>query len=390
MPPQVSSFFSLLAIAIACGLFTWLAMHINLIAWRRRAGEHWTVRARILWTARTGRTWIVVCAMILGTLVEVHFQVNESSYLSIICLVAGTTLGLYPSTREIEPRFTFGVWLRHVLWTLLFQFGLLAIGLWLVDTMPKEMDQAAWLRTALGLLAAIFLISGIYFPAIARLTPRKPHLTPMYERLRNIADRATQQSGVTPRYVWLADSPIANAVAYPIINAVTFTGRTMELLDDDECLALMYHEYGHLREPWSVRLMRILPTLAYFVLIFARPMTHTFGVAGVALLFIILFLMQHATTKIMRRMEHRADDLANTLAPDPTVYARAMEKLHEASQIPAVMAGKNMIHPDLYDRMKQAGLSPSYEPPLPPDPVSGMTVLVIGITVVSFIIFLTN
>lgn len=390
MLPEVSSFLSLLAIAIGCGLITCLAMHLNLMAWRKRAGEHWTVRARTLWTARTGRTWIVICALILGVAVEADFQMIESGYLTMICLIAGIAFGLYPSTREIEPRFTFRIWFTHALWTFFFQFGLLAIGLWLVDTMPKEMDQAAWLRTGLGLLGAIFLISGIYFPAIARLTPRKPHLQPMYERLQMIADRASQHSGVTPRYVWLADSPIANAVAYPIINAVTFTSRTMELLDDDECLAVMYHEYGHLREPWCVRLMRILPPLAYFVFVFARPMTHAFGSAGIILLFLLLLIIIRGTAKIMRRMEHHADDLANALTPDPTVHARALEKLHEASQIPAVMAGKNMIHPDLYERMVQAGLTPSYEPPLPPDRIPGFAVLVIGLTIVACMLLLTT
>jgi Zn-dependent protease with chaperone function len=390
MPSPIISFFCLLAIAIGCGIFTCLAMHLNLVAWRKRASEHWTLRARILWTARTGRTWIVICALLLGVALAFRFQAIQSIYLTFFCLIAGVALGLYPSTREIEPRFTFSVWLRHALWVLLFQFGLIAIGLWLAITMPDEMDQSAWLRTALGLLGAIFLISGIYFPAIARLTPRNANLGPMHERLHKIADRASQQSGVTPRHMWLADSPIANAVAYPIINAVTFTSRTMELLDDEECLAVMYHEYGHLREPWSVRLVRMLPTLAFFGFVFVRPMTHAFGSKGILLLCIALILIQHITSQIMRRMEHHADDLANQLAPDPTVYARALEKLHEASQIPAVMAGNKMIHPNLYDRMTQAGLTPSYDPPSPPKRMSVVTVLVIGLTIVSIILLLSK
>jgi len=388
MPPHLTSFLSILVLALGCGIVTWLAMHCNLIAWRRRAGQHWTIRARLLWTARLNRTWIVICVNLIGISLAIEWKLIESSYLTVVTLLCGVILGLYPSTREIEPRFTFPVWLRFTLWILFFQFGLIAIGMWLATTMPQEMDLAAWLRTGIGLTGAIILISGIYLPLISRLTPLKPELKPVYQRLKNIAEIATKTSGVTPRHIWLANSPIANAVAFPIINAVVFTTRTMELLDDDECLSVMYHEYGHLRESWSIRLMRILPTLAYFVFIFVRPISHAFGIMGVFLLIIILILIQKATNTVMRRMEHRADDLANSLSEHSPVYARALEKLHEASQIPAVMAQKNMTHPDLYDRMVQAGLTPSFEPPLPPQGITWAAKIVIFITILTVILVL--
>ncbi len=388
MPPLLTSFLSILVLALGCGIATWLAMHYNLVAWRRRAGQHWTVRARLLWTARLNRTWIVICINLIGISLAIEWRLIESSYLTVVILLGGVILGLYPSTREIEPRFTLPVWLGYTLSIMFFQFGLIAIGMWLATTMPKEMDLAAWLRTAIGLTGAMIIISGIYLPLLSRLTPLKPELKPVYQRLKDIAEIATRNSGVTPRYIWLANSPIANAVAFPLINAVVFTTRSMELLEDDECLSVMYHEYGHLREPWSIRLMRILPTLGFFVFIFVHPVSHAFGTMGVFLLIVLLIIIQKSTNAVMRRMEHRADDLANSLSAHSPVYARALEKLHEASQIPAVMAHKKMTHPDLYDRMLQAGLTPSYEPPLPPEGITWAAKMMIFITILTVILVL--
>lgn len=388
MSPQLNSFLSIVLLALGCGIATWLAMHGNLIAWRRSIGQHWTSRARLLWTARLNRTWIVICINFIGISLAIDWKLIESSYLTVVTLLCGVILGLYPSTREIEPRFTFPVWLRYALWIMFFQFGLLAIGIWLATTMPQEMDLNAWLRTTIGLIGAIIIISGIYLPLLTRLTPLKQELLPIYQRLKNIAEIASKNSGVTPRYIWLANSPFANAVAFPIINAVVFTTRTMELLDDDECLSVMYHEFGHLREPWSIRLMRILPTLGFFVFIFVHPISHAFGTMGVFLLIILLIIIQKSTKAVMRRMEHRADDLANSLSEHSPVYARALEKLHEASQIPAVMAQKKMTHPDLYDRMVEAGLTPSFEPPLPPQGITWAAKIVIFITILTVILVL--
>ena len=51
---------------------------------------------------------------------------------------------------------------------------------------------------------------------------------------------------------------------------------------------------------------------------------------------------------------------------DAVVYARALERLYETNQIPAVMPRRaTKIHPDLYDRMLNAGVTPNYAKPKP-------------------------
>jgi hypothetical protein len=46
-------------------------------------------------------------------------------------------LASFVSTREIEPRYRFLTWLHETFWQVLVQFGMLAIFIWLLHTMPK-------------------------------------------------------------------------------------------------------------------------------------------------------------------------------------------------------------------------------------------------------------
>jgi hypothetical protein len=48
-------------------------------------------------------------------------------------------------------------------------------------------------------------------------------------------------------------------------------------------------------------------------------------------------------------------------------FARALSRLHEDSQIPAVFADNNYSHPSLYDRLIAAGMTPDYPRPTPPE-----------------------
>lgn len=47
------------------------------------------------------------------------------------------------------------------------------------------------------------------------------------------------------------------------------------------------------------------------------------------------------------------------------VYARALEKLHEDTLLPAVVAKEHLTHPHLYDRLLAAGVTPDYPRPKP-------------------------
>jgi hypothetical protein len=66
-------------------------------------------------------------------------------------------------------------------------------------------------------------------------------------------------------------------------------------------------------------------------------------------------------------MEIRADKAAIENQLDTAVYARALAHMYEANQMPAVMPRRSLgPHPDLYDRMLEAGLTPDFPKPSPP------------------------
>src|SRR5258708_337607 len=69
-----------------------------------------------------------------------------------------------------------------------------------------------------------------------------------------------------------------------------------------------------------------------------------------------------------RRMEIRADVFGRWLHADKSIYARALAKLYQANETPAVMSRKRMVHPHLYDRLLAAGITPDFPRPdtLPP------------------------
>lgn len=70
--------------------------------------------------------------------------------------------------------------------------------------------------------------------------------------------------------------------------------------------------------------------------------------------------------RLCRRMEERADRVACEHMHDAAAYASALERLHEHNLVPAVLGKGRKTHPDLYDRMTAAGVTPSYPRPDPP------------------------
>jgi Zn-dependent protease with chaperone function len=115
-------------------------------------------------------------------------------------------------------------------------------------------------------------------------------------------------------------------------------------------------------------MMRILVSLAFFPLVFARPLsslgeigTNAYWMLMIGVLFIWLMGI-----RVARRMETRADKIAVENQADAAVYARALERLYETNQMPAVMPKRaSKIHPDLYARILAAGVTPSYPKPKP-------------------------
>lgn len=379
----------LAAIAVGCAFFTWLVMHWALVPWRRSAGQHWAERARLLWTARRTAVWCALACASLGMFTVWKWAGDLPPYVTIPVLVAGLMLGCFPYSREIEPRYTFGTWARQTAWQLVVQFGLIGIGIGLLVSMPDVMDAAAWGRVAAGFGISALILSGAWLPLVMRAKHSSADLTSMQERLERITAEAGQVSGVRPRHIWLARTPIPNAAALPFVKAVLFTTRAMEVLDDDECRAIMLHEMEHLTEPLSVRLTRLFGAMGFLTFVFVNPVLHAWGGLGVAGLFAVFVILQRLINLLRRCMEHRADHAAIGGAGETSpVYARALEKLYEAGQLPAVMPGKSMVHPHLYDRMVQAGVTPDFPRPAAPARFSRPGLLCLALAATGYVMLL--
>jgi hypothetical protein len=67
--------------------------------------------------------------------------------------------------------------------------------------------------------------------------------------------------------------------------------------------------------------------------------------------------------QLSRKREVRADQIAKDNTPESAVYARALLRIYEDSQSPAVTSEENKTHPDLYDRMLAAGVTPDFPRP---------------------------
>ena len=352
----------LIVSSISAALLMALFMHLSLGRWRKSTGEHWTERARFLWQARRAQFGATLGIMfMIGGIWALNFPREDGKWW-LLLPVLGLVFGSFPAAREIEPRYSFRVWLVHTFWTLLVQFGLVGIFLGLMFTMPKVLTWQDWVRAGLGIAAMVFIISGVWMPVMARLF-KFEH--PEEARLDRLTEEATAISGIKPRHTWLSISPVANAGALVYIQGLMVTTRLMELLDDDEVRAVILHEMAHLRERAVVQVARLAGMLCWTILIFFRPVQHHFGSRGLLVLIGAMYGMQRLFTWFSRRLEKVADEAAMQGAADSAIYAHALEKLYKANQMPAVMRGRQ-LHPHLYDRMIQAGVTPDYPRPLPP------------------------
>jgi hypothetical protein len=95
---------------------------------------------------------------------------------------------------------------------------------------------------------------------------------------------------------------------------------------------------------------------------------HAFGVLGFFLLVLTTMFVPFLYRKLSRKLEIRADCIAKSNEPDSGAYAQALARLHEDNLAPAVMLKERMTHPNLYDRLLAAGVTPDFPRPAPAQP----------------------
>lgn len=376
-------FVSLLAVPVAFGA-GWLAARVlTPLAYRRvfaAKDAHWTERARLAWPARrwTGLALVAVSA-IIGALVSplggplALVGRAAAGVLGGAAALAGFALGTWPAARRLHGA-AIGDRRRYVASSaalLLVRVPHVVVAGAVAAFMPPRFSGHG-AEAALLLLVGTALVFAAAFGgglALGRLLGLFRAGDP---RLVSAAESAASAAGVPPPGTGVLTCHLPAAFAIPLRRILAVSDSALALFDDAELEAVVAHETGHLTESASVTFQRVSGLLLFTLLMAAPSLAGEGGrTAFFALLLSLLALV--AVGAFSRRtavaMEVRADAQAVAHARILGVYARALEKMHEAALVPAVLGSRLATHPDLWDRMAAAGAPPAW--PRPAKPASG-------------------
>jgi Zn-dependent protease with chaperone function/Tfp pilus assembly protein PilF len=228
--------------------------------------------------------------------------------------------------------------------------------------LPSTWNAQAVLVLGGGVLAYFWLQFGgwVRLGRLLRLVyPAGPELT-------GAAGEVARQLGCSEPAVWMFRWRKANAFAFIFSNAILVTEKLHGLLDPDEMKSVLAHEMAHLCEDRVTQAMRLLVPLLLLPLFSLQLWWSDNGWYELSGFYIFLLLGVFLLRKRRRRMEERADTFGNKAAVAEGIYPRALAKIYEDNLVPAVMPGKRMVYPHLYDRMLAAGMTPDYPRPKPP------------------------
>jgi Zn-dependent protease with chaperone function len=349
-----------LAAALTYGL-DWLAF----APWRRAKDAHWTERARLLWPARTtGLLWFYALPFFLAAAQSILFPELPGIYLlTALAGFPGGILGGWPMGRAIFPQLRFANWLvEFTIGTairFLRQGALIAAGFY----MPAELE---WSTLAITAAVAAFIFWLVY-GGLFRLLQSLHYFKPAPPRLTTIVSKTADRMQMPTPPVLVTRTHSANAFAALTIHTLIFTEGALSALTDEELSSLCAHELAHLSEPPEVVRARVLSAFTLVPLILIRPAIEAFGFFGFLFLAVGVYVARIAVRDFSNRMEKRADAMAKEHEGESAgAYARALERLYQFNHAPAVLGGRN-THPDLYDRLVAAGVTPDYPRPRAPE-----------------------
>ena len=373
------------------GMFmVWLADRINRL--RPDLTEvHWTEKARVhLAGTKLVSAQVLTHAALTGVLTYMMGSGRltpvdplSRAFTAAICVWVGGRFFQFRRARRVLPWLTASQFIRGQLfyWVVLVPVLLVFIVMFLFG--PAEFGWMFVLIHGGGILALVYCAVG----GSVRIGRTLGLIVPADERLQRIVDEAARRSGHQPKGAYLGRTPIGNALAMTLTNELVFTTKAMEELDDAQLLAITLHEIGHLKESRLDKLRRLQGVSAFVVLGMWRPIDAWLGFEWLVGLFVATVVLAFLGLRTVRRLETAADSHAHEHQHEEEegVYARALERLHEVNLVPAVMRGKRQTHPNLYDRMVEAGVTPDYPQPEPPDK-KGKQVVLLGVVSLLFYI----
>ena len=363
---------NVLVFVVAVALTTTLVMGVSQRMTLRHfdAAAPWTERARLASVARSeaGRAYFLVLSL---AVIFALLRVGPLSWLSggvlavLAFVVSFEIAGRFGYARE---RRLLGSWLDRAQWRrgarsfFWLSWSPATVTMLMLLLTPGDFGVWTWVVLVAGTATLLWLFDDGVF----RVLRKRGLLRPAPPELGAIIEKACAAAGRAPARAQVLESWASNAFAQPHRDTITFTARALEVLSEDEVLAIAHHEVGHLGERGLARGRRWLVVPLLVALGAMRPIVAAFDWVGAVVVFVVIFVVVRWVTHRSRRSEHAADAHAHGHADDPATYVRALEKAHEHNLLPAVQRGKRHTHPDLWDRMQAAGVQPGWPRPAPP------------------------
>lgn len=270
-----------------------------------------------------------------------------------------------------EPDRSFSSWCERLLISEP-RFLFLAAMLGAQVPLAGRLDDLWWVGSLLTVAIALLLaITGVLFTASWRAAGLIG-AAPSDAVTRFAAEAAAQ--GVPKARLWLLTVRLPLAFALPWRGVVLYSAGLAKLLSEEELAAIFAHEIAHLTESRWMRFCRLLPLALSISMLFAIVLLLRYGPANpfaligleVVLILAVLRTNSWFASRVAVDLEKRADESAVRSREDPAVYATALAKLYEATLVPAVSGKAQRTHPDLYDRMISANVTPPFARPAPP------------------------
>jgi Zn-dependent protease with chaperone function len=361
MPSQAHSpalIWTMSIFLVASFSLTFVPCWLVLCLGRYRRDKHWTQNARPVFTARL----IVATQLLVLTAAALVFLIDlEPLLLPRIASLAAVVLGWYAASwlvgRALKRQYDFP---SPVIAFEAQRYLVLHLSMWGALVLPV---LTCGLPLTLRLTASILAIVGtvISIAAATKLMGLLGLLEPLPSYLTTaIRNRAPDVRSAALRTIQ------ANAVALPFERTILFTTGALQSLTHEGLIAVAHHELSHLREGASVKFLRALPRLLALILSVTVALTPPAKAwCGFLVLFVAVFASQYVLRRVSVTKERIADRYALRHEENEGDYAHALEALHKAFLMPAVLP-KRSTHPSLYDRLKSAGVVPDY--PRPPAP----------------------
>lgn len=338
---------------------------------RQYSGELWVERARLAFPVRMAtRFHLVLFPVLFGALafswgLPPVTGLGKTAWAWMVAFASlvgplGVWWRFSRLLRPDPPPFRYR--LQGALSLTLLMLSRFLIALAVMAVLPPAFNLRALAVYLAALLALAWLSWTGGLGLLARLGLARPASARLAELVRTLSDRLHRP----PPPVFEIVCPLTNAWAFIPAGKLAFTDACLALLDGPELEAIAAHELAHLTEPRRFSLLRFAQNPALLAMVSFPLLIPTLGLLPYLAILLASLGALILIARQLRRMEARADEQARAAEPAAGTYAQALEKLYRANLIPAVMAGKNAIHPHLYDRLLAAGVQPAYPRPEPP------------------------